>query len=368
MVELEHTQRIPALRGVQSGREFYLAMFPWKLVPRVFVFDEEEFVHPEWRAQRTLNKARIPEITRYLVENSKDYVLSALTASISSGVTFDPIGDDGNEKNVGVLSIPMDATILINDGQHRRAAIIEALKESSDLSSETIPVVFFVDAGLKRSQQMFADLNKHAVRPSLSLGVLYEHRDALSELARRVASEIPLFNRYTELEKTSISNRAAKLFTLSALYQSIRALLRKTKDDEVTADETELTLEFFDLLSKTIPEWVMIEEKTMKCSEARSGFVHSHAVALVAIGRAGGALLSEHPRGWKGRLKRLSQLDWSRANTELWEGRAIVQGRVSKAKRHVDLTVNVIKETLGLPLSPAEQRLEETYMSGGHVT
>ncbi len=54
-------------------------------------------------------------------------------------------------------------------------------------------VVLFMDAGFERSQQMFADLNKHAVRPTRSLGVLYDHRDPLSKrsaelISRRAAS------------------------------------------------------------------------------------------------------------------------------------------------------------------------------------
>ena len=48
----------PAIRGVQAGREYFISMCPLRLIPRIFVFDEEEVV-PEHRAQRTLNKGRI---------------------------------------------------------------------------------------------------------------------------------------------------------------------------------------------------------------------------------------------------------------------------------------------------------------------
>ena len=41
--------------------------------------------------------------------------------------------DTSNDQNIGTLSIPMDAQILINDGQHRRAAIEEAIKENPEL-------------------------------------------------------------------------------------------------------------------------------------------------------------------------------------------------------------------------------------------
>lgn len=83
--------------------------------------------------------------------------------------------------------ITMTARFLINDGQHRRAAIDEALKECPELGDEMLSIVFFIDAGLRRSQQMFADLNRHAIRPTKSLGVLYDRRAPLSQLACRLA-------------------------------------------------------------------------------------------------------------------------------------------------------------------------------------
>src|SRR5690242_20418999 len=78
----------PAIRGVQAQREFYVTMCPLRLIPRLFLFDDEELL-PELRAQRTLNKARVPDIARYIVANPKGYVFSALTASVDADVRFE---------------------------------------------------------------------------------------------------------------------------------------------------------------------------------------------------------------------------------------------------------------------------------------
>lgn len=164
----------PAVRGIQAGRPFYIATCPLRIIPKIFSYNEDD-VPPELRAQRTLNKTRIPEMVRYLLDNPKDYVFSALTASVGIDICFE---DHDGAPNLGILKIPMDAQILINDGQHRRKAIEEALRENPDLGQDNIPVLFFVDEGLKRSQQMFADLNKYAVKPSPSLGVLYDLRSS----------------------------------------------------------------------------------------------------------------------------------------------------------------------------------------------
>ena len=156
------TYGFDAIRGIQAGREFYVAMCPFKTIPKLFIFNDE-FVPPEMRAQRILRDTRIPALKNYIVNNTKDYIFSSLTASVDGVMKFAPSPSEGQDGKIGRLYISMDATILINDGQHRRRAIEEALKEMPELAHEMISVVFFQDKGLKRSQQMFADLNKNAV-------------------------------------------------------------------------------------------------------------------------------------------------------------------------------------------------------------
>jgi DNA-binding LytR/AlgR family response regulator len=108
----------------------------------------------------------------------------------------------------------MEARFIINDGQHRRAAIIEALKQRPDLDHETIAVVFFLDIGLDRCQQMFADLNRHAIRPSRSLGLLYDHRNDKARLAKLV----------TRLQRHAAQHGAA---ALPAMQEQVQAMLRQ---------------------------------------------------------------------------------------------------------------------------------------------
>src|SRR5205823_4069099 len=180
---------------------------------------------PELRAQRVLNKARIPEISTYILDNPKDYIFSAITASIDSEVIFEPISSSPCENRIGMLKVPMDAKFIINDGQHRRAAILSALEQKPELGNETIAVVFFLDIGLERSQQMFADLNRYAIRPSRSLGLLYDHRNDKAKLARLVIMKSAVFKDIVDLEKSSLAPRSRKLFTLSAFYNGCADLI-----------------------------------------------------------------------------------------------------------------------------------------------
>ena len=123
----EYSHTFPAARGVQAGRPCYIAMCPMRLVPKIFVFDEAE-VPPELRAQRSLNKSRIPEIAEYLIDNPLDYTLSAITASVDEQVHFEPMADTGPAVNLGMLTVSMSAQILINDGPlHGKIGVFDGL-------------------------------------------------------------------------------------------------------------------------------------------------------------------------------------------------------------------------------------------------
>lgn len=350
----------PCVRGIQAGRPCYVAMCPMRLIPKLFIFNEED-VPADLRAQRKINLARVPEIANYLTENLESYTLSAITASIDSAVKFEPMSDTGAGQNIGTLSIPMDAQILINDGQHRRAAIEQAIKDHPELGYDNIPVLFFIDEGLQRSQQMFADLNKHAVRPSDSISTLYDHRDQLSELARYLVKKVEVFSRMTELEKSSLSPRSSKLFTLSAIKNASRVLLKKGKQDHIGLEEKVLAADYWSEVSEQMPDWLRAKNKDLSTSDLRDNYIHAHGVMLQAMGIVGADLIVRQPQEWKSILICLKDIDWSRAN-EAWEGRAMVHGRISKATTNVQLTANLIKQKIGVPLSTFEQELERKFI------
>ncbi|WP_286830243.1 MULTISPECIES: DNA sulfur modification protein DndB [Kordiimonas] len=353
----------PAIRGIQAGREYYVSMCPLRLIPRLFLFDDEE-LQPEFRAQRQLNKSRVPEMARYMVDNRKDYIFSALTASIDAEIEFEPLEAFGDGRRVGQLRIPMSARFVINDGQHRRAAIELALRDQPELGDESIAVVFFLDVGLKKSQQMFADLNRYAIRPSSSLGVLYDHRDDMASVARTIVATSEIFRDVVELEKTSLSARSRRLFTLSAIYHATRELLQDQMFESAN-EAAAVAREYWEAVAAVIPEWSAVKEGRITAGEVRQDFLHSHGVVLQALGRVGGDLLTFAKKERNAKIKKMSGINWRRANTSLWEGRAMVAGRVSKSLQNVILTGSAIKKHIGLELSPEELRLEEAHAKKG---
>jgi DNA sulfur modification protein DndB len=352
----------PAIRGIQAGREYYVSMCPLRLLSKLFVFDDEELV-PELRAQRTLNRARIPDLARYVVNNRDNYTFSAITASIDGPVKFEPVGgSDMASFRMGTLTVSMDAKFVVNDGQHRQAAIKDALQAAPELGDETIAVVFFLDRGLERCQQMFADLNRHAVKPSASLGILYDHRSAAANVAKHLSLTSKVFQNLIETERSSLSERSRKLFTLSALHFSILEMLPE-KELEDFSGASKKCQEFWELVGEQIPEWLYVRESKMTSGEVRRDFIHSHAIVLQALGRVGKAIYQLPTPDLPNVLKRLKGINWSRKNAASWEGRAMIGGSMAKSGQNVTLTSNEIKRILGLKLTVDEQNAEDALQA-----
>ncbi len=329
----------PAVKGIQANMEYYVAMAPLDCIPKLFTFTDEN-LPPEIRSQRTLNKARIPEMRDYILSNPTSYVFSALTASIDGDVTFEPTNDSSY---LGILSISMSAKMLINDGQHRRAAIEEALKKNPDLKYEHISLVLYHDIGLKRSQQMFSDLNRFAIRPTQSLNILYDNRDSLSLLVKDVISSIPDFNQLIDKEHTSIPNRSVALFTLSAMHHGTKALL---KDLEISAEEQRsIATEFWKTVYDNMPEWKNVASKKLKSSEIRKNSLSPLSITLRALGQIGNELINKYPDCWRNKLHVLQRIDWKKTNP-LWQNGIVINGSVQLSHATQAQMVEILKSII----------------------
>lgn len=351
----------PAIMGKQAGRDFFVIMCPLSILSKLFIFNEDE-LPPEHRAQRILNKTRIPEMASYIVNNPKDYVFSSVTASVDGNFNFEPLNKDFDEK-IGTLKVAMDSRLLINDGQHRRAAIEEALRSNFDLSDETISVVLFVDEGLKRSQQIFADLNKHAVNVSKSIGILYDSRDPIAIITKSLIEENSYLKLYTDKENPSLSKLSPKMFTLSSINETNKKLLNKLNLDDI--NKATFVYEFWNLLCNSMIEWNTVFNKETSAKLFRDSYVSANGVVLEALGLVGNYLYKNHQTDWQSLLSNVSKINWSRENITDWQNRVIgLNGRIVKSATYVRLTSNLIKLKLGLELTNDELKLENDLKRG----
>ena len=329
----------PVVKGVQAGKAYYIAMVPLKMLKRLFVYDDE-YVLPEHRAQRRLNEARIPEIKKYILDNKQSYVFSALAASIDGDFRFRMV-----ENDIGYLEVSLDAKFLINDGQHRKAAILAALEDDSSIENETISVVFYEDAGLRRSQQMFTDLNKHALRTSNSLATLYDSRDELAMATKSLIDAIPFLRKYTDKERDILGVNSSKLFTLNTIYKANQRILHSKKCKE--GDGSFLVL-FWSLVIKHMPQWRELQNKEIAKRDLRENYIVTLAITITALGKLGGVFYDHRNIQMENYLEKLERIDWSRDNCD-WIGRTIKEnGKVMTGEEAINLTFEKIKELIEL--------------------
>lgn len=351
---MNFSYRFPAVKGVQAGREYYISMVPLKLLSRLFPA-EEEIVLPEYRAQRRINEARIPEIKNYILENRDTYVFSALSASIDGNFKFTPYMDT----DVGLFEVDMESVFLINDGQHRKAAIEVAMQEDPTLEKETISIVFFSDEGLTRSQQMFTDLNKHAVKTSNSLATLYDSRDEVAVATKEIIDAIPFFKRYTDKERDILGKNSSSLFTLNMFYKANQKIMHSEK---CSSSDANFLLEYWQLVSDNIVEWQEVLNKSLTKKALRENYIVALAITMNAFGKLGRFFYDSPNYKMKDYLPKLRRIDWLRSNN-IWVGRTIREnGKVLNSEEAISLTCAMIKQEIGLPLTKEEEQREKLIL------
>ena len=351
---MNFSYHFPAVKGVQAGREYYISMIPLKLLSRLFPA-EDEIVLPEHRAQRRINTARIPEIKNYILDNRDTYVFSALSASIDGKFKFTPYMDT----DVGIFEVDMESIFLINDGQHRKAAIEAAMKEDQSLEKESISVVFFSDEGLERSQQMFTDLNKHAVKTSNSLATLYDSRDEIAVATKKIIDVIPFFKRYTDKERDILGKNSSSLFTLNMIYKANQKIMHNEK---CSASDASFLLGYWKLVSDNIIEWQEVLNKVLTKKALRENYIVTLAVTISALGKLGRFFYDNSDYVMSDYLIKLQKIDWLRTNT-IWVGKTIREnGKVLNSEEAISLTCAVIKKELGLPLTKEEMQKEKQIL------
>ncbi len=342
----------PAIRGRQAGDEYFTCMVPLGLLER-FLSDPGEEVPPEYRAQRRINESRIPAIKKYILDNRDTYVFSALAASVDGEFEF----TSGElDSNVGVLKISMDSRLILNDGQHRKAAILGAIEEDPSLKEETIAIVLFKDKGLVRSQQMFSDLNQHAVTTSKSLNALYDSKDVAALLGKRIVDEVPFFKKYTDKERDNLGKYSHMLFTLNNFVNSTRRFASRI-DKEIPFEEAKNYLtHFWKMVVANISEWSSLERKDLSKKDLRESYIVTQGVVILALGYLADYCF-EAKIDIDAVLPKLSSIDWLRSNESDWMGSAIkTNGKINRTSRGINLTYLKIKQLLGLKLKASEEQ------------
>lgn len=361
----------PALKGSIGKRPYYATTMALSEIPRFFKFNDWEQADPALRAQRVLNSDRVPGITKYILDNEEGYLFSSITASFNCPVTYTPSPSD---ERIGTLDMDLESMeFIINDGQHRAAAIAAAIKENPEIGKERISVLLFETEGLDRLQQMFSDLNRFAHKTSRSMDILYDHRDNLSALTMEVSEAVPVFRGMVDKEKTSVPLRSPKLLTLSALYDANDELLGGASvavpDSAEFHAQVKIATDYWIEVAKAIPDWQRAKDGVVQAQALRQEKINTHGVVLRALGSVGATLMQYHPDDWREQLVALRDVDWrksvgSRVNPS-WDNVCIVAGSVVSNRQARKATQAVLKNHFELPLGAQERQVLENLRRTG---
>tara|TARA_R110001599_G_scaffold97976_1_gene252253 strand:- start:372 stop:1460 length:1089 start_codon:yes stop_codon:yes gene_type:complete len=344
---------VPAMRGKIGTRTYYACLMPMSAIPNLFKFTDWAGFTPEDREQRVLNEKRVPELRDYINENDEDYIFSSITASYKSAPTFDPAPNgNGMDGAIGVLKLKLGDELIINDGQHRCAGIAEALKENPSIGDHTISVLLFPWESKERVQQMFSDLNRFVQKTSKSLDILYDKRDNISAATLASLDQVPVFRDLTDKDSVSLKTKSTKLFTLAALYDANRELLKGREKEDIIANASRLT-EYWSVVAENMPDWTSVQTQHKEAMELRAEKISSHSTVLRALGGLGLELMKDE--AWRTRLASLQTIDWSKKNQE-WENICIVANSVVSNRQARSATKSYIKQKLGMPLTDSELR------------
>lgn len=342
---------VPAMRGKMGKRTYYACLMPLSAVPNLFKFTDWADFTPEDREQRVLNQKRVPDLAAYMLENEDDYLFASITASYKTEPIYVPLQSD-SESSIGTLKLKLGDELIINDGQHRCAGIAQAIKQNPALGDHTISVLLFPYESRDRVQQMFSDLNRFVVKTSKSLDILYDRRDPVSIATMFALDKVEVFRELTEKEDISLRSKSTKLFTLAALYDANRELL-KGRDGEDAEGMAKVLTEYWTVVASYMPDWAKVLKGQKSSVELRAEKISAHSTILRALGGIGAELMKEED--WRQRLAGIRAIDWAKKNPD-WENVCIIANSVVSNRQARAATKAYIKSKLGMDLTDGELR------------
>ena len=229
---------VPAIEGKMGGLTYYsFSIEPSKLLKVAYVLHRNNANHdfmPTY--QRLIQKPRLKAIQDFV--NHGGFFHNSLIVSIDSGghqLQFDKANTqvEGSVSRVGVLHLPKryQSAYLI-DGQHR----LYGYSGSRFESTNSIPVVAFVDLNKEAQLKLFMEINENqkavpkSLRNTLNIDILWE---ASSYASRNQALMIYLAEKLGEdshspLYKRVITGENVKTSMRCLTTENIRLALEKT--------------------------------------------------------------------------------------------------------------------------------------------
>ncbi|MFO0051141.1 MAG: DNA sulfur modification protein DndB [Pseudanabaena sp.] len=271
---------IPCIKGHLGNTDFYQAtMKVRELVQGVRPANELD----EWTTmsiedvlQREPDLKRIKEEIAPYIAKSKDRFFGAMIVLVYKGeVYFEGLKDWISNKaprayqsvaeNIGILTID-GGSLIVLDGQHRLLALEQVMKGEvtgdyrEDVPDDDVCVIFIHHEGNEKTRRIFNKVNRYAKPTSRGDNIITSEDDRSAIIARRLLSEgAPLGIKsrgssdvIVEWKSNSLPVRSTKLTTISAVYETVKLILRSHRIvlDQNIRPRDELLNEYYEIVEE----------------------------------------------------------------------------------------------------------------------
>ena len=334
-----------AIRSSQGGREVYT----FTLTCRDLDNKIEERTRPDviQEANRRYDPKHAATIQQYLCETDSWVLGAELLAIAPEAINFTPYLDDtGQPSAIGHLVIYEDAKQLLRlfDGQHRRGAIANLIKEDfagyleilrkelNDLTTEldeasnvpatkaaiqakkeeiadlesrfdrfmndSLTIILYAEGELGAVRQMFSDAANAKPQEAITRA-RFDQRDAFNLAADEVSNSSQLLKGRIDMERSAVSQTSEKLLSFNQLATTLKTLgfgyygrISRTRNAELLGDYSEVVscgLDFFDeFLPAAVEEFDLLLSEEMTTEdipdERQNSFAFNATVLRVLAG------------------------------------------------------------------------------------
>lgn len=248
---------IPCIKAKMGDNDYFLAKLSARELTAIArpakETDQWASQHLEERLQRELNEKRIKnEIAPYLATQS-DRLFGAVVVLLQGVDTdFESIADvakglpkayQNASSSHGFLSIEGGELIML-DGQHRFGALREVIQGgtngdfASEVANDDISVIFLPEVTTQRTRHIFNRINRYAKPTGRGDNIITSEDDGYAIVARRLleVGHGPLGVQTKEgklivnWKSNTVAERSIHLTTISAVYETIKDILKSEKD------------------------------------------------------------------------------------------------------------------------------------------
>ena len=203
------------LKGKMGDWTYYVTTMRMAELVNYVSFAEEIFPRNDLDQvmQRELT-TRSSDISNYLLNNEQRFMGALIVAAVGGEPKFVPVsfGEEAvfsfADGRLGFLRFDGSEKYYALDGQHRLAAIKEALLRDPDkLAKDEVSLILIwhedSDDGRKRARRLFTTVNRYAKKTSKTDDLTFDEDSPVDIYTRRLVREHPFFK-----ERTKVTNLA----------------------------------------------------------------------------------------------------------------------------------------------------------------